>query len=146
MNFFLCDFEPVIEKVNKDIWDEVYKSLNNNDNSNIQKTIGTINEGSGKFPRFTESMMKAYFAGNADLARAENRTGFEFVLKNNNQGKYKFHEDGSLEYISFYDEALKDYTFDKNHIQWIHNILENKAEKILIQTEKFVILKNYVLF
>lgn len=115
MNFFLCDFEPVIERVNKDIWDEVYKSLNNDDNSNIQKTIGTVNEGSKKFPRFTESMMKAYFAGNADLARAENGTGFEFVLKNNNQGKYKFHEDGSLEYISFYDEALKDYTFDKNH-------------------------------
>ena len=34
-------------------------------------------------------------------------------------------------------------SFDKSHIQWIHNILEGKAEKILIQTKDFVILKNY---
>ena len=34
-------------------------------------------------------------------------------------------------------------SFDKSHVQWIHNILEGKAEKILIQTKDFVILKNY---
>lgn len=47
---------------------------------------------------------------------------------------YEIYKNKTLPYIN---------TFDKNHIQWIHNILENKAEKILIQTEKFVILKNY---
>ena len=34
-------------------------------------------------------------------------------------------------------------SFDKSHVQWIHNILEGKAEKILIQTKDFIIKKNY---
>ena len=47
---------------------------------------------------------------------------------------YEIYLNKTLKYIN---------SFDKSHIQWIHNILEGKAEKILIQTKDFVILKNY---
>ena len=47
---------------------------------------------------------------------------------------YEIYLNKTLQYIN---------SFDKSHIQWIHNILEGKAEKILIQTKDFVILKNY---
>ncbi len=116
MDYLLCDFEPVVEKYDKDVWDEIDEQLNptTSDNPNIRKTLGTSNEGSGKFPKFTMSMIRDYLSGNSDIARAENGNGFEFVLKNNNQGKYKFHEDGSLEYISFYEQALKDYSYEQN--------------------------------
>ena len=116
MEYFNCDFELIITHINKDVWDTVDEKLNSDvsENSNIRKTIGSSNDGSGKFPRFTIEMAKAFLAGKSDLVRSEGGKGYEFVLKNHMQGKYKFHEDGSLEYISFYDRDLKNYTFDEN--------------------------------
>lgn len=60
MNFFNCDFEFVVERVTKDIWDEVCESLNlNNDyNSNIEKGIGTSNKTNDKMAKFTISSLK----------------------------------------------------------------------------------------
>ena len=123
MEYFNCDFEPVITHINKDIWDTVDEELNKDvsESSNIRKTIGSSNEGSGKFPKFTIEMVKAFLAGKSDLVRSENGKGYEFVLKNNMQGKYKFHEDGSLEYISFYDRDLKNYAFDENQSVGFYN-------------------------
>ena len=123
MEYFNCDFEPVIEHINKDILDIVDEELNKDvsENSNIRRTIGSSNAGSGKFPRFTIAMAKAFLSGNSDLVKSENGNGYEFVLKNHMQGKYKFHEDGSLEYISFYDRALKNYDFDENQSVGFYN-------------------------
>ena len=47
---------------------------------------------------------------------------------------YEMYKNKTLAYIN---------SFDKNHIQWIHNILYKKAEKPLIEDESYVILKNY---
>lgn len=123
MNYFNCDFEPVIIHVNKDTLDMVDEELNKDvsENSNIRKTIGSSNEGNGKFPKFTMAMAKAFLTGKSDLVRSEDGKGYEFVLKNHLQGKYIFHEDGSLEYISFYDRNLKNYTYDENQCIGFYN-------------------------
>ncbi len=47
-------------------------------------------------------------------------------------------------YEIYLNKTLKHInSFDKSHVQWIHNILEGKAEKILIKTKDFIIKKNY---
>ena len=139
MDYLLCDFEPVEEKVKKDIWDHIDEALNKNtsENSNIRRTIGSSNEGSGKFPKFTETMMKAFLSGTADLARSKNGTGFEFVLKNHEQGKYKIHDDGTFEYISFYERELKNYSYDENQSSGFYYTAEGYYDAALALIEDY---------
>lgn len=110
MDFFHCDFEPVVEKKSKDIWDEVYKALNpnNEDSSNIEKSIGTSTEISDKFPRFSISMLKDKLEKNPDS-----------------------------DYFYFYDDELSDYSYETNQIIGFYNTAEGYYDAALAMIDDY---------
>jgi len=107
MNFFFCDFEPVVEKEKKDIWDEVHKALNSNsdNSSNIEKGIGISNETSFKIPKFSLSLLE------------EKKTSSDGICL-------------------FYDD-LSDYSYETNQTIGFYNTAEGYYDAALVMIENY---------
>ena len=110
MDFFYSDFEPIFERVNIDIWDEVYNILNFNrdGNSNIEKGIGTSNEPIGKVPKFTISLLK---------------------------GKLK--SNSSSDSICLFYDDISNYSYDTNQIVGFYNTAEGYFDAALAMIEDY---------
>ena len=111
MEYFGCEFEPTKKKVKEesDIWDAFDKSLRSKDE--IQRVEGNgISVILDETRRFTPEMAYAFLGGNANVEKTEN--GYEFMLKNNSNGKFLLDNEGNLSFIPFSKEEITEYSYE----------------------------------
>lgn len=108
MDYFGCEFEPAIKIKNNtsDIWDEFDKSLNPDDNG--EHMVRNVSASTILTDEISPELAKIFLSNATDIAKSQD--GYEFMLGNNNSGKYLLDNDGELKFIPFTKEESINYS------------------------------------
>lgn len=108
IDYIGCDFKPPKKSKNEslDIWDEFDKSLNPDDD--WRQMIRNASVSTVLTDEISPEIAKIFLSSASDIQKSND--GYEFILGNNNSGKYILDNAGELKFTPFTQEEMLDYT------------------------------------